>query len=63
MSGPAIAGRLGAVLRRIGLGRLSALEPKPIMRYERQRPGELIRVDTMPRDYPRSTYGTSTEWS
>ena len=54
MSGPAIARRLGlarstvgAVLRRLGLGRLSALDPKPpIVRYERQRPGELIHVDT-----------------
>ena len=54
LSGPAIAGRLamprstvGAILRRLGLGRLSALEAKPAaLRYERQRPGELIHIDT-----------------
>ena len=54
MSGPAIAKRLalprstvGAVLRRLGLGRLAALDPKPpAVRYERQRPGELIHIDT-----------------
>jgi transposase InsO family protein len=53
MSGPAIARDLGlarstvgAVLRRLGLGRLSAIEPKPpVIRYERQRPGELIHID------------------
>jgi transposase InsO family protein len=33
-------------LRRIGLGRLSRLEPpEPPNRYERQRPGELVHVD------------------
>lgn len=37
---------VGAVLRRLGLGRLSLLEPKPpIIRYERDRPGEMIRLD------------------
>jgi transposase InsO family protein len=54
MSGPAIARRLampratvGAVLRRLGLGRLAALDPKlPAVRYERQHPGELIHIDT-----------------
>ncbi len=54
MSGPAIARQLGlarstvgAVLRRLGLGRLAALDPKPpAVRYERQRPGELIHIDT-----------------
>ena len=54
MSGPAIARELampvstiGAILRRLGLGRLAALEPKPaIRRYERQSPGELIHLDT-----------------
>jgi transposase InsO family protein len=54
MSGPAIARRLamprstvGAILRRLGLGRLAALEAKPApIRYERERPGELIHIDT-----------------
>ncbi len=54
LSGPAIARQarrplstIGAVLRRLGLGRLSALDPKPpIVRYERERPGELIHIDT-----------------
>jgi transposase InsO family protein len=48
-----IAERLGmpvatvcAVLKRLGLGKLSALEPKPpVVRYERARPGELVHVD------------------
>jgi len=51
--GGAIAQRLGlalstvgGILRRLGLGRLSALEPKePVARYERRRPGELIHLD------------------
>jgi transposase InsO family protein len=54
MTGPAIARTLGlarstvgAVLRRIGLGRLAALDPKaPVVRYQRDRPGELIHIDT-----------------
>jgi transposase InsO family protein len=54
LSGPAIARRLGlprstvgAILRRIGLGRLSSLDLRPpVLRYERQYPGELIHVDT-----------------
>jgi transposase InsO family protein len=54
LSGPAIARQarrpvstVGAWLRRLGLGRLAALDPKPpIVRYERERPGELIHVDT-----------------
>jgi transposase InsO family protein len=54
LSGPAIARRLGrplstvgVVLRRQGLGRLVALDPRPpIVRYERERPGELIHIDT-----------------
>jgi len=34
------------VLRRLGLNRLSALEPaEPVRRYERERPGELIHID------------------
>lgn len=53
LSGPQIAAALamprstvGAVLRRLGLGRLSALDPKPrIIRYERALPGELLHID------------------
>mgnify|MGYP000041119470 CR=1 FL=1 len=53
LSGPAIARQLampastvGAVLRRLGLGRVAALDPKPpAVRYERERPGELIHID------------------
>lgn len=53
LSGPAISRHLGlprstvgAILRRIGLGRLSALDIRPpIRRYEREHPGELIHVD------------------
>ena len=52
-SGPAIARQLGLpgstvglTLRRIGLNRLAALDPKPvIIRYEREHPGELIHID------------------
>ncbi len=33
-------------LRRMGLGRLSALEPRPpVIRHQRERPGELIHLD------------------
>ena len=54
LSGPVIARRLGlarstvgAILRRIGLGRLSSLDVRlPVLRYEREHPGELIHVDT-----------------
>jgi transposase InsO family protein len=54
LTGPQIARHLampvstvGAVLRRLGLGRLSALDPKPpLIRYERATPGELIHIDT-----------------
>ena len=53
LTGPAIARRLqrpvstiGVVLRRHRLGRLSALSPRPaVMRYQRDRPGELIHID------------------
>jgi transposase-like protein len=53
LSGPAIARRLGlpvstvgAALRRLGLNRLAALEPRPpVIRYERDHPGELIHID------------------
>ncbi len=35
------------VLRRLGLNKLSALEPaEPVRRYERETPGELIHIDT-----------------
>jgi hypothetical protein len=34
------------ILRRLGLNKLSALEPaEPIRRYEREKPGELIHLD------------------
>jgi transposase InsO family protein len=54
LSGPAIARQLampvstvGGILRRLGLGKLAALEPRPpVVRYERERPGELIHIDT-----------------
>ncbi len=54
MSGQAIADRLGlprstigAVLRKLGIGRLAALEARPpIIRYEREKPGELIHIDS-----------------
>src|SRR3954469_19453535 len=53
MTGAEIAECLGmalstvsAVLKRIGLGKLSRLEPpEPANRYERRHPGELIHVD------------------
>ncbi len=54
LSGPRIADRLGLplstvgdVLRRHGLGRLPPLvPPPPVIRYERERPGELLHVDS-----------------
>jgi transposase InsO family protein len=54
LSGPAIARQLaipvstiGRILRRLGLGKLTGLEPKPpVVRYQRERPGELVHVDT-----------------
>jgi transposase len=54
LSGPTIARQLGmpvstvgAILRRLGLGKLAMLEPKPaVVRYERQWPGELIHLDS-----------------
>ncbi len=53
MTGPEIAELLematstvSAVLKRVGLGKLSRLEPpEPVRRYERRRPGELIHID------------------
>ena len=52
-TGPAIARTLGLarstvslILRRLGLNRLALLEAKPaVIRYERERPGELIHLD------------------
>jgi transposase InsO family protein len=54
LTGPQIARQLGLprstmglVLRRLGLGRLRDLEPRPVaVRYQRSRPGELIHLDT-----------------
>jgi transposase InsO family protein len=53
MSGPEIAevlsmprSTVSAILARIGLGKLSALErPEPPNRYERRRPGGLLHID------------------
>ena len=53
LTGPAIARALGMarstvslVLRRLGLGKLKHLDPKPpVLRYERSRPGEMIHLD------------------
>lgn len=53
LSGPAIAYRLqrsvstvGVILRRRGLGRLSALDSRAkIIRYEWEKPGKLIHID------------------
>jgi len=52
-TGPAIARALGMarssvglVLRRLGLNRLARLEPRPpVIRYERERPGEMVHLD------------------
>ena len=53
LTGQAIAAETGVspatvsrVLKRLGLSRLSALEPaEPVRRYQRERPGELIHID------------------
>ena len=53
LSGPRIARALqlarssvGLVLRRLGLGRLASLDERPaVIRYERQRPGEMLHLD------------------
>jgi transposase InsO family protein len=52
LSGPQIAelidrplSTVGAVLKRIGMGRLGRLGLAPVVRYERSRPGELIHTD------------------
>ena len=40
------AATVSRILRRLGLNRLSALEPaEPVRRYERENPGELIHLD------------------
>jgi transposase InsO family protein len=37
---------VGLWLRRLGLGRLKSVEPKPVVvRYEKKRPGELLHLD------------------
>ena len=54
MTSPAIARQLGVpistvtgILRRLGLNRLKDLEPVvPVIRYERENPGELLHLDT-----------------
>ena len=54
LTSPVIARRLGlplstvgGVLRRLGLGRLKRLDPPaPVVRYQRERPGELVHIDT-----------------
>jgi transposase InsO family protein len=54
LTSPVIARRLGlplstvgTVLRRRGLGRLKRLDPPaPVVRYQRERPGELVHIDT-----------------
>jgi leucine-zipper of insertion element IS481 len=54
MNGPRIARQLGlpvstvgGILRRLSLGKRTARDDKPaIVRYERERPGELIHLDT-----------------
>ena len=53
MSSPAIARQLAmpvstvtSILRRLGLNRLKALDPPvPVIRYEREHPGELLHLD------------------
>lgn len=51
-TGPEIAGTLGmalstvsGVLTRLGMGKLGRLGLEPALRYERERPGELIHID------------------
>lgn len=53
LTGKAIAAETGVsaatvsrVLKRLGVNKLSALEPaEPVRRYQRERPGELIHID------------------
>jgi transposase InsO family protein len=40
------ASTIGKVLRRLGISRLPKPERDPVVRYERDRPGELLHVDT-----------------
>ena len=40
------ASTVGKVLRRLGLSRLPKPEREPVVRYEREQPGELLHVDT-----------------
>lgn len=40
------ASTIGKVLRRLGLSRLPKPERDPVVRYERERPGELLHLDT-----------------
>ena len=68
MSGPAIAFSLSLPissvtleLRRLGLNRLSCLEPKaPIMRYEHESPGDMIHLDI--KKLGRIDVGTPHHW-
>jgi transposase InsO family protein len=39
---------VAAVLSRVGLNHLAYLQPQPVTRCERQRPGELVHLDIMP---------------
>jgi transposase InsO family protein len=39
------ASTVGKVLRRLGISRLPKPEREPVVRYERERPGELVHVD------------------
>ena len=69
-TGEAIAREVGVsaatvsrVLRRLGLNKLSALEPaQPVRRYERERPGELIHIDirSSAASRPRATASPAT---
>jgi transposase len=36
---------ISGVLKRIGMGKLGRLGQEPVVRYERERPGELIHID------------------
>ena len=40
------ASTVGKVLRRLGRSRLPREPPPPVVRYERERPGELLHIDT-----------------
>ena len=50
------AATVGRILKRLGLNRLSALEPaEPVRRYERTAPGEIIHIDI-------KKLGSSADW-